>query len=64
MYLWFRFKTTGEDQHPPDFTENMEWFFTKLLVPSQISIVNEVNGVEVVDRSGVSKEMRTTDDVC
>lgn len=61
MYLWFRFKHTGEMENPPDFTDNAEWFFIKLLVSSHESIVKQRDddGREVIDHSAVSKEMQS-----
>jgi Centromere DNA-binding protein complex CBF3 subunit, domain 2 len=59
MYLWFRFKHTGEMENPPDFTDNDEWFKIKLLVGSNVSIVKEHDGMEVIDRSAVTTQMHS-----
>ena len=32
LYLYFRFKHTGEMDDPPDFTDNPKWFYRKLLI--------------------------------
>lgn len=34
LYLWFRFDHTKEMENPPNFVENDDWFFIKLLVSS------------------------------
>lgn len=57
MYLWFRFKHTGEMENPPDFTDNHAWFKIKLLVGSNVSIVKKHDGMEVIDRSVVETQM-------
>ncbi len=34
LYLWFRFDHTKEMENPPNFVDNEDWFFIKLLVSS------------------------------
>lgn len=60
MYLWFRFMKTGEMQYPPDFRNNREWFYIKLITPGTASIVKRHAGAIDVDRSCVSKVMGTS----
>lgn len=34
LYLWYRFDHTGEMENPPNFADNHDWFYIKLLVSS------------------------------
>ena len=59
LYLWFRFDQTREMENPPNFVNNEDWFFIKLLVSSscttdtnteQFDIRNYANSMDEILR--------------